>query len=274
MSPFTLIAIALLNPLGFAKEKPQTYALHPGIAYRDGAGSTDAMRDRCRLDLYAPIGTKGFSTVVWFHGGGLTGGERAVPQELKDKGIAVVAAGYRLSPSAQSPAYIEDAAAAVAWTLRHIERYGGARDRVFVCGHSAGGYLTLMVGLDKRWLAAQGEDADRIAGLVPFSGQCVTHFTIRAERGIRDTQPIVDDLAPLYHVRKDAPPLLLVTGDREKELLGRYEETAYLWRMMKLVGHPNVQLCELQGFDHGQMAEPAFALLLRFVRERSPAQAP
>jgi hypothetical protein len=49
-------------------------------------------------------------------------------------------------------------------------------------------------------------------------------------------------------------------------MLGRYEENAYLWRMMKEVGHPSTELLELDGFDHGQMAEPAHALLTRFIR--------
>jgi hypothetical protein len=40
--------------------------------------------------------------------------------------------------------------------------------------------------------------------------------------------------------------------------------------MMKVAGHTNVSLCELQGFDHGQMAEPAFPLLLRFVKDPRP----
>ena len=79
---------------------------------------------------------------------------------------------------------------------------------------------------------------------------------------------MIDDLAPLYHVRKDAPPLWLITGGRDIELLGRYEENAYLWRMMKEVGHPQTELYELGGFDHGQMAEPAQLLLLRFVKKR------
>lgn len=42
--------------------------------------------------------------------------------------------------------------------------------------------------------------------------------------------------------------------------------------MMQVVGHPNKQLCELQGFDHGQMAEPAHALLLRFLRKAGANQ--
>ena len=56
-------------------------------------------------------------TVVWFHGGGITGGNRFVPEALKKQGIAVVAANYRLHPKVTCPTYIEDAAAAVAWGL-------------------------------------------------------------------------------------------------------------------------------------------------------------
>ena len=39
--------------------------------------------------------------------------------------------------------------------------------------------------------------------------------------------------------------------------------------MLKLAGHPDVTLHELQGFDHGKMAEPALPLLLRFMREHA-----
>jgi hypothetical protein len=60
--------------------------------------------------------------------------------------------------------------------------------------------------------------------------------------------------------------MLLITGDRELELLGRYEENAYMLRMMKLAGHKQTTLYELQGFDHGGMAEPAFPLLLKEVK--------
>jgi acetyl esterase/lipase len=145
---------------------------------------------------------------------------------------------------------------------------------VFVSGHSAGGYLTSMIGLDRQWLQRHQVDANRIAGLVPFSGHTITHFTARKEMGLKDTQPLVNELAPLYHVRRDAPPLLLITGDRELEMLGRYEESAYLWRMMKVAGHPDTTLYELDGFNHGQMAVPAFPLLVRFIQshaKRSPS---
>ena len=243
------------------------YELKENISYYE---NTDYKPDRyqkemCVLDIYYPKNGSNFSTVIWFHGGGLTGGQKEIPEALKNKGVCIVGVGYRLSPKVNCPKYIEDAAAAVAWTFRHIKSYGGDPARIFVSGHSAGGYLSLMVGMDKKWLNVYGVDANKIAGLIPFRGQTITHFTIRKERGIPETQPVVDEFAPLYYVRKDIPPLLLITGDREMELLGRYEENAYLMRMMKVAGHLNTILYELDGFDHGGMAEPAFPLLLKFM---------
>ncbi len=234
------------------------------ILYRTGE-LTDLMRERCRLDIHYPEGGSNLVTIIWWHGGSLTGGNRAIPNSLKDRGIIVVAPSYRLSPQVHAPAYLEDAAAAVAWTYAHLAQYGGSDRRVFLSGHSAGGSLASMVGMDRRWLAPHGIDPNRLAGLIPFSGQAITHFTIRAERGIPDTTPVIDEFAPIHFVRKDAPPLLLITGDRERELLGRYEENAYFWRMMQLAGHPDTHLHELGGFNHVEMMEPAFPLLLRFI---------
>ena len=177
------------------------YKLERNIQYRSG-NQSDYMRQRCRLDVYYPRG-ESFATVVWFHGGGLKKGERSVPDELRNQGIAVVAVNYRFSPKVKSPAYVEDAAAAVAWTIKNIAKFGGDPKRVFVSGHSAGGYLTSMVGLDKSYLAAFGEDADTLAGLIPLSGHTITHFTVREERGIDGKQPVLDSMAPLFsHSRR------------------------------------------------------------------------
>lgn len=246
-----------------------SYATIKDIPYRSGDDLSDYMKSRCRLQIYHPTDVEDFSTVVWFHGGGLKAGEGRIPQRLKKQGIAVVAVNYRLHPKVKSPAYVQDAAAAVAWTLRNISEYGGSAKKVFVSGHSAGGYLTSMVGLDRRWLQEFDADPDDLAGLIPFSGHTITHFTVRAERGIDGKQPVIDDMAPLYHVRNDCPPLLLITGDRELEMLGRYEENAYLWRMMQVVEHPDTKLLELDGYNHGQMADPAFPLLIQFMKKHS-----
>ncbi|MBN2805443.1 MAG: alpha/beta hydrolase [Prolixibacteraceae bacterium] len=234
--------------------------------YSESVNQADQyINERCVLDIYYPENTESFATIVWFHGGGLTGGNKEIPEMLKDKGVCVVGVNYRLYPKVKAPVYIDDAAAAVSWVFKHINGYGGDSSLIFIAGHSAGGYLASMIGLDKSYLLKHTIDANNIAGLIPFSGHTITHFTVREERGIPGTQPIVDSLAPLYHVRHDAPPLILITGDRELELLGRYEENAYLMRMMKLVGHKETKLYELDGYDHG-MTLPAFPLLLKEVQ--------
>lgn len=251
-----------------ATEEP-AYRVENNISYvQEGqADLSEYQRERCRLDVYYPEGETGFATVVWFHGGGLYGGNRQIPVGLKNQGLAVVPVDYRLHPKVKCPVYLQDAAAAVAWTFRNIEKYGGDPNKIFVSGASAGGYITSMVGLDKRWLAEYGVDADQLAGLLPLTGHTITHMTVRKERGIPKTQPVVDEFAPLYHVRADAMPILLMTGDREMEMLGRYEENAYFMRMLKVVGHKDVTLYEIQGYGHN-MVDPAMKPMLKWIRER------
>jgi len=236
--------------------------------YPDSVNAKDAYTaSQCRLDLYYPKDAKDVPTIIWFHGGSLTGGGKEMPKALMEKGYIVISVQYRLSPKVKAPAYIEDAAAAVAWAYQHVAAYGGDTKLIFLTGHSAGGYLDLMITLDKKYLAKYNIDANNMAAVIPLSPQCITHFTIRHEEGIRETQPTIDDYAPLYHVRGDTPPILLITGDRELELLGRYEENAYMQRMFKLNGNKRTMLYELQGFDHGGMPEPAFPLVLKKVAE-------
>ena len=225
------------------------------------------VKERCKLDIYYPEDTTGCPVVVWFHGGGLTQGNKSFPWKLKEKGMVLVAVNYRLLPKVKINECLDDAAAAVAWVFREIGKYGGDKRKIFVSGHSAGGYLTAMIGLDKKWLARYQTDANEIAGLIPFSGQMISHFAYRDMKGIGNLQPTIDEYAPLFHVRKDAPPLVLITGDRNIELFGRYEENAYMWRMMKLTGHAETYLYEIDGHGHGSMAEPAYHILEQHIRK-------
>ncbi|MBC8768522.1 alpha/beta hydrolase [Arenibacter sp. BSSL-BM3] len=229
---------------------------------------TDYMKQKCLVDIYYPESKAKVPVVIWFHGGGLTGGKKEIPSALKNKGFCVIGVGYRLSPKVKAETCIADATAAIAWVFKNIDRYNGDPNQIIVSGHSAGGYLALMSVMDKSWLKKYNIDSDKVAGLVPFSGHTITHFTIRKEQGIPGEQPIIDKWAPLFHVRKNAPPTLLITGDREKEMLGRYEENAYFYRMMKVVGHPNITQYEMDGYGHN-MTEPAFPLLVDFVSLKS-----
>lgn len=261
----SIILLFLLSV--FSLNAQNRYEFKQDISYIEQSEKDEYRRERCKLDVYYPTDIKDYPTVVWFHGGGLEGGSKHIFDELKNKGIAIVPVNYRLSPKATHPAYIEDAAEAVAWVFKNIEHYGGSADNIFVAGHSAGGYLTLMVGLDKMYLAKYGVDADQLKGLIPISGQTNTHYTIRKERSLPMDIPVVDKYAPLNCARKDIPPTLLITGDRHLEMTARYEENLHLETILKALGDKNVKLYELQGFDHGSMAIPSCFLLLEWVEK-------
>lgn len=242
----------------------QNYHVEENISY--AVSLDDYATERCKLDVYYPTDISDCPVVVWFHGGGLSGGNKFIPEQLKNNKCVVVAVNYRLLPQATLSDCIDDAAAAVAWTFQNIEKYNGSGKKIFVAGHSAGGYLTSMIGLDKKWLQRYKVDADAIAGLISFSGHAISHFAYRESKGMKSTQPSIDEFAPLFYVRADAPPLVLITGDREMEMLGRYEETAYHWRMMKVAGHKETYLYELDGYDHGAMCDPAFHILKNHIK--------
>ena len=242
------------------------YRTDKDISYVSGSETDTYRLERCKLDIYYPENKKDFSTIVWVHGGGMEGGNKFVPKELREQGFAVVTVNYRLSPKAKNPAYIEDAAEAVAWVFKNIEKYGGRRDHIFVSGHSAGGYLSLILAMDKKYMAAYGADADSVAAYLPVSGQTVTHFTIRKERGLPDGIPVVDEYAPVNKARKETAPLVLITGDKHLEMAARYEENALLEAVLKSIGNKKVTLYEMQGFDHGQVLGPACYLIADYVK--------
>ena len=223
------------------------------------------IKEQCLLDIYKPIGKTNTPVIVWFHGGGLTFGTKDIPKELLDYGYLIVSVEYRLSPKVKAPAYIEDAAASTAWVFNHIAKYEGNVKQIFLSGHSAGGYLDLMIGLENKWLAKYNINTSSLAGLIPLSPQVISHYTIRDENNISKYQPLIDTYAPLFHIKKETPPIVLITGDRERELLGRYEENAYFFRMMKVIENPRVKLFELQGFDHGEMVKPGIPLLMKEI---------
>ncbi len=231
----------------------------------DKSNESEYAKKQKVLDIgHVEVEPKDLPVIIWFHGGGLTSGNNNIPDGLKREGYLIVSADYRLAPQVPAEVAIDDAAEAIAWVFSNIKQYGGDPEKIFVAGHSAGAYLAMMALMDKRRLETYQIRNNQVAGLIPLSGHTITHFQIRKERGLSETDVIVDDLAPLAYISEDLPPFLLITGDREKELLGRYEENAYFMRMMKVAGHQDIELLELDGYGH-LMTEPAFPLLFEFV---------
>lgn len=132
---------------------------------------------RQRLDVYAPVASApaaGWPVVVFFYGGSWTSGARAdyrfVGEALAARGVLTLVADYRIHPEVRYPAFLEDSAKALAWGLEHARALGGDPKRVFVMGHSAGGYNAAMLALDPRWLAAAGHAPAELAGWIGLAG--------------------------------------------------------------------------------------------------------
>ena len=77
-----------------------------------------------------------------------------------------------------------------------------------------------MVGLDGSYLGQHGITPSQLAGLMPVSGQMVTHSTIREERHVPATTPLIECRAA-YHAAKESPPCLCLVGDESARTDGR-----------------------------------------------------
>ncbi|MEY3392717.1 MAG: hypothetical protein RLZZ322_1566 [Verrucomicrobiota bacterium] len=253
------------------------------VSYKDDVISlTPYEQERCKLDLSVPVGVKGFPTYVWFYGGGLKNGGKDLRSEycaeirasLARAGVAVVTPDYRLSPMAKYPAYVDDAAAAFAWTVRHIGEHGGDPRKVFIGGHSAGGYLALLVGMDPERLKPHGLSLAHVAGIAQVSGQVFNHYTVREERGQARYGITSDEAAPAFHIRKSLPPILTIYA--QNDMLSRAEENMFFVTTLKAAGHAENYSLRIDDRDHATVGhnlrhpdDPARLAILNFIAKHS-----
>jgi len=203
-----------------------------------------------KLDLYLPE-CEAFPVFVYFHGGGLEAGNKAplrIAEYLTRHNIAVVSANYRMYPSAVYPEFLRDAAQAVSWVHKHIAEYGNCSG-IFVGGSSAGGYISMMLCFDHRYLAPYKLKPTDLAGFFHDAGQPTTHFNVLRERGMDHRRVVVDEAAPLYHIGEDPayPPMRFIVSDNDMKC--RYEQTLVVLETMKYLEYPmdNVSLRVMHG---------------------------
>lgn len=188
------------------------------------------------LDIYLPD-QDSFGTIIWFHGGSIEKGSRKeihFEENFVNAGYGCVSVEYRMYPDAKFPEFIEDAAASVAYVLKHIGTYGGSQ-RVYVGGTSAGAYLTMMLCMDHRYLANVGVEQEQIAGYISDSAQQFCHFNVLRELGYDTRLERIDEHAPIYFIRESLTirPLLLLYY--EDDMKCRPEETRLMYASLQNV---------------------------------------
>lgn len=222
---------------------------------RTKQGNIKYLNSRCVLDLKTPENKSSFPTLIWFHGGGMTSGDKFYPENLNYTEVGCAAVNYRLSgDNASCPDYIYDAGAAVAWVLKNIENYGGDPEKVYVSGHSAGAYLSAMIALDAKYLNLFGVTPMQLKAVFPISGQMTTHFTILNERRVKNPQTpqiYLDEYAPITLASSNIPPIIFIVGDSEIEWPVRVEENQLLaTRLRRCYENEHVRFYSLPAFDH------------------------
>jgi acetyl esterase/lipase len=189
------------------------------------AGSALVKRDvaygaglRNKLDIYAPTTNQGpLPVIVFVHGGSWSSGDKApyefVGRALAAQGFLTLVISYRLHPEHPYPAFVEDTALAIDWATRHASEFGGNPHRVFVMGHSAGGYNAALAILDKRYLEKLGTDVSAIKAVAALAAP-LDFLPLDSEVSIAvfGKVPNLPATQPINYVRADAPPFLFLHG--------------------------------------------------------------
>jgi acetyl esterase/lipase len=185
------------------------------VAFRPG--------ERGKLDIYRPAASaQPAPVVVFFYGGAWDQGRRQdyrfVGLALARRGFLTVIPDYRVYPEVRWPAFLQDSAEAVRWARDHAADYGGAPQRLFLMGHSAGAYNAVSLATDRRWLHAVGLDPTRdLGGVVGLAGPYdflpLHTDELKAIFGPEAQRP---DTQPINHVDGKEPPFFLGvdTGDK------------------------------------------------------------
>lgn len=227
---------------------------------------------RQKLDVYAPDGARqGLPVVLFIYGGSWNSGDRGdyafVGRALAAQGFVTVVMDYRLVPQVVFPAFVQDAAAATAWTRSHVAAYGGDPQRLFVMGHSAGAYIAAMVAVTPTYLREAGLPGHVFRGFVGLAGPydflpLDVEATQAAFGGVKDlpsTQPVVVATA-------GSPPAFLAHGRDDTTVYPR--NTEHLAKVLRSKGVPVTERYYADTTHAGLIVDFA-----RPFRERAPVLA-
>lgn len=218
-------------------------ALTPDSTFDKAAGIAYGDDPRQKLDVYVPRhALPDAPVVVFFYGGSWNSGAREdynfVGEALASRGIVAVVADYRLYPQVRYPLFLQDAARAVAWTKAHIREFSGNPQRLYLMGHSSGGYNAAMLALDGDLLAAAGMSPKDLRGWIGLAGPYdflpIENPAVRPVFFWPDSPP---QSQPINHVSRDAPPALLIAASND-DLVNPTRNTGGLAHKLRAAGVP------------------------------------
>jgi acetyl esterase/lipase len=251
-----------------------------------------------RLDLYTPSGApSGLPTLLYLHGGAWTVGDKsaAVSERLMPivaNGFAVASANYRLVPSVRYPSPVHDVKAAVRWLRANAAEYGLDPDRIAIGGVSAGGHLASLTALTAGDAQLEGDVGDHLgvsSAVSAVVAYCPTSdFLLSGGRNALEIQILpppdtasllgleqIDDdpelarsASPRYRVHADAPPHLILHGDRDAAV--NHEQSRVLHEALSTVGAQSMYvLIAGAGHEGPELVSPAItATVAGFLTEK------
>lgn len=205
----------------------QKARLHENLAY--GTGEREVM------DIFASREPSS-SLLVFFHGGYWQALDKRVfhfiADDFVEHGIAVAIVNYPLAPAASMDEIVDSCRRAMAWVYRHACEYDCDRNRLFACGHSAGGHITAML-MATAWDRVSADlPTDLIRGGCTISGLFDLHpIRLSYLNGILGMdEATAQRNSPLHHTPACGSPVLVSVGEMEsKEFLVQSEDFAAAW---------------------------------------------
>jgi acetyl esterase/lipase len=260
VSPMNVLMV--LAALGISAPAEDKYEKHLDIAYRT---DKDADKQRHVLDVYVPKGKKDFPVVLFVHGGSWRGGNKVLyaplGQSLAADGIGCVICNYRLSPAVKHPAHVEDVAKAFAWTCENIGKYGGNKEHLFLCGHSAGGHMVSLLATDPQYLKAEKRAPSEIKGVCSLSGVYEISADVKLfNAAFGDDEKVCKAASPLTHANGKHPPFLIAYADSDFPQLDKMAEK--MNTALKKAESP-VELVKCKDRNH-------YTIIIQFVDHDDP----
>jgi acetyl esterase/lipase len=212
------------------------------------------------LQPKAPSNTKRPGVIV-IHGGGWTGGTKEGHSQetclcYVEKGFVCADVEYRLAKVATAPAAVTDVLDAAHWFEEHAKKYNVDTKRIVVTGGSAGGHLSLMVGMTPK-SAKLGPPA-KIAAVVNFygitdvadqlSGPNMREYAVTWVPEQSGRLELAARVSPMTYVRKGLPPILTIHGDADQTV--PYQHGVKLTKALRDAGN-DAELVSVPQGAHG-----------------------